>query len=57
MCSSDLKTHLNMEGAFLLCEWLANEGYLKKIALPARLVEKSRVDLEEAAFYYDGSPL
>lgn len=58
---SELSHHfakqMNFEGAFLICEWLADEGYLQKVAVPARLVDKSKLDLEEAAYYYDGSPL
>ncbi len=55
--NSDFKKQMGIEGAFFLCEWLADEGFIQKIALPARLTEKSKVDVEEAAFYYDGSPL
>jgi len=46
----------NVQFAFLACEWLASEGFLKMVATPARLTEKSRVDVEEVAYYYDGSP-
>jgi predicted nucleotidyltransferase len=45
---------MNVEHASLLCEWLADEGIVQKIAVPARMTEKSRVDVEEAAYYYNG---
>lgn len=35
-------------------EWLADKGILQKVPSPIRLTEKSRVELEEAAYYYDG---
>lgn len=34
----------------LVCEWLADEGQIVRIALPARLTPKSTVTVEEAAF-------
>jgi predicted nucleotidyltransferase len=54
--SFHFEKHLNLEGAFLLCEWLSDEGFIQKVAVPARLTDKSKVDVEETAFYYDGSP-
>src|SRR5579871_3455366 len=48
------QNQMNVEMASLLCEWLANEGLIQKIAVPARLTEKSRVDVEEAAYYFGG---
>jgi uncharacterized protein len=35
-------------------EWLAEKGAIQRISHPLRLTEKSRVVLEEAAYYYDG---
>jgi RNA polymerase sigma factor (sigma-70 family) len=35
-------------------EWLADKGVIQKVPSPIRLTEKSRVTLEEAAYYYDG---
>lgn len=46
----------NVEFAYLACEWLAEEGYIKMASASARLTEKSRVDVEEVAYYYDGAP-
>jgi uncharacterized protein len=34
-------------------EWLADQGAIHKISVPLRLTEKSRVAVEEAAYYYD----
>src|SRR6266508_3178051 len=34
-------------------EWLADKGAIQKISTPLRLTEKSRVAVEEAAYYYD----
>jgi predicted nucleotidyltransferase len=45
---------LNVEGVDLALEWLADEGVIRKLSAPVRLTEKSRVDVEEAAYYYEG---
>ena len=34
-------------------EWLAEKGVIAQVAVPLRLVEKSRVTVDEAAYYYD----
>lgn len=34
-------------------EWLADKGVIQKIPTPVRLTEKSRVTVDEAAYYYD----
>lgn len=41
-------------GLSLCCEWLADQGIIQKVATPLRLTEKSRVTLDEMAYYYDG---
>jgi uncharacterized protein len=41
-------------GITLICEWLAERGVMQKVATPLRLTEKSRVTMDEAAYYYDG---
>ncbi len=46
--------HFNMESAESICEWLADEGFLQKFATPLRLTDKSRVDVEEVAYYFSG---
>ncbi|HJZ46176.1 MAG TPA: hypothetical protein VKE41_03385 [Roseiflexaceae bacterium] len=35
-------------------EWLADKAVIQKVSHPLRLTEKSRVAVEEAAYYYDG---
>jgi hypothetical protein len=35
-------------------EWLADQGVIQKVSHPLRLTEKSRVTVDEAAYYYDG---
>jgi hypothetical protein len=35
-------------------EWLADKGVIQKVPSPLRLHEKSQIELEEAAYYYDG---
>jgi predicted nucleotidyltransferase len=42
------------EAAAFVCEWLADKGVIDKLATPLRLSEKSRVAVNEAAYYYDG---
>ena len=38
----------------LAYEWLADQGVIQKVSAPLRLTEKSRVTMDEAAYYYDG---
>jgi len=45
----------SVEGVDNACEWLADEGVIQKLAVPVRLTPKSRVSMEEAAYYYEGS--
>lgn len=56
--SSELSHHFckqhNLESVDTACEWLAEEGILGKASAPRRLTPKSRVDVQEAAYYYDG---
>lgn len=35
-------------------EWLADKGVIEKVPVPLRLGEKSRVTVDEAAYYFDG---
>ncbi|MEO6891839.1 MAG: nucleotidyltransferase domain-containing protein, partial [Ktedonobacteraceae bacterium] len=35
-------------------EWLADKGVIRRVSSPLRLTEKSRVTVDEAAYYYDG---
>ena len=34
-------------------EWLAQRGLVEQVSTPLRLIPKSQVTVEEAAFYYD----
>ena len=36
-----------------VCEWLADENVIRKVSTPVRVTEKSRISVEEAAYYYD----
>ena len=36
------------------CEYLADQGLIGKVSLPARLTKKSNVDVQELAFVYLG---
>lgn len=42
------------EGIANVCEWLSEKGIVEKVSTPLRLSEKSRVAVNEAAYYYDG---
>jgi uncharacterized protein len=50
------KNQMNLEGLASAYEWLADEEVIRKLAAPVRLTEKSRVDVDEAAYYYEGDP-
>ncbi len=46
----------NIECVDNACEWLSDEGIIQKLAVPVRLTAKSRVDMEEAAYYLNSDP-
>jgi len=46
--------HMNLAGATIVCEYLADRGVLGKASTPARLTRTSNVDVQELAFYYVG---
>ena len=52
-----LKQRSQMNGLSVMCEWLADKGILEKVTTPLRLTEKSRVTLDEAAYYFDGGDI
>ena len=56
--ATELETHfckkLQTETIGPAYEWLAEKGVIQQVATPLRLVEKSRVTVDEAAYYYDG---
>lgn len=37
--------------ALIACEWLSDTGFIEKASTPVKLTVKSRVDIEELAFY------
>ena len=37
------------------CEWLEREGLVEKVAMPFKITKKSRVDVEEPAYFCDPS--
>jgi hypothetical protein len=37
----------------IACEWLADQGIIRRVPSPVRLTPKSQVVLDEAAYYYD----
>lgn len=45
--------HLGSEGLVLACEWLADHEMIRKLAVSVRLTEKSRTDVQEAAYEYE----
>jgi hypothetical protein len=46
--------HIQQQGGMSpACEWLAEKGILTQLSMPLRLSEKSRVTVNEAAYYYD----
>jgi RNA polymerase sigma factor (sigma-70 family) len=56
--TSDLDSYFKKQtqtgGLSNVYEWLADKGVIQKVPSPLRLHEKSRIELEEAAYYYDG---
>jgi len=46
------KRHHNVGGVTTACDYLADNGFLGKAALPARLTKRSTADVQELAFYY-----
>ena len=36
-----------------VCEWMADENMIQKLSTPVRVTEKSRICVEETAYYYD----
>jgi len=55
---SEIDHHFRQEfgtpGPEAACEYLADLDVLAKVAVPVRLTERSRVDAQEAAYYYEG---
>ena len=55
--TTELDTHfrkqLQIESIAPAYEWLAEKGVIQQVSNPLRLIEKSRVTVDEAAYYYD----
>jgi hypothetical protein len=58
--ASELAHHFsrqhNVDGVDIACEWLADQGILGCVSTPTRLTSKSRVTVEEAAYFVDRPP-
>lgn len=46
------KRHLDVSNVTTACEYLADQGTIGKVSIPARLTKKSNVDVQEMAFVY-----
>lgn len=46
----------NIDPALLAeaCEWLVEKKVIQKLSSPVRLTTKSRMQVDEAAYYYEG---
>ena len=44
--------HFDVGDVTTACEYLADQGLIGKVSLPARLTKKSNVDVQELAFFY-----
>jgi hypothetical protein len=44
--------HLDVQNVTTACEYLADQGTIGKVSIPARLTKKSNVDVQELAFVY-----
>ena len=44
--------HLGVSNVTTACEYLADQGTIGKVSIPARLTKKSNVDVQEMAFVY-----
>ena len=50
------KRHFDLRGVTTACEYLADRGIIGKAAQPVRLTKRSRVEMQELAFFYIGEP-
>jgi hypothetical protein len=46
--------HMNLSGVTIVCEYLADQGWLGKASAPAKLTARSNIQVQEMAFYYVG---
>ena len=58
--ATDLNTHFakKIQGSILgyTYDWLADHGFIERLASPLHLTRKSQVTVEEPAYYYDRGP-
>ncbi|HMF62423.1 MAG TPA: hypothetical protein VK595_18745 [Vicinamibacterales bacterium] len=50
------KRHFDVSQVTTACEYLADQGLIEKVSLPARLTKRSNVDVQELAFVYLSDP-
>ncbi len=50
------KRNFGVGGVTGVCEYMADQGMLGKVALPVRLTKKSNVEVQELAFFHIGDP-
>ncbi len=48
------KKQVQVDSLSHVYEWLADKGILQKVPSPVRLTVKSQIEVDEAAYYYDG---
>jgi uncharacterized protein len=53
--NAHFRSRLQADNLSPACEWLAERGVIGQIATPVRLTERSRITLDEAAYFYDGA--
>ena len=46
------KRHFDVSRVTTACEYLADQGLIGKVSMPARLTKRSNVDVQELAFVY-----
>jgi hypothetical protein len=46
--------HMNLGGVTIVCEYLADQGWLGKASAPVKLTPRSNIEVQELAFYYVG---
>lgn len=49
------KRNHNVEGMTTACEYLADQGLIGKASTPVRLTKKSKVEMQELAFFYQSA--
>jgi uncharacterized protein len=47
------KNQMDISWAVMACEWLAQKDIIAQVSTPVRLTEKSKIEFDESAFYYE----